>query len=85
MTDSITVERAELDGRVWTARVRYKHKFEDEPVEEVDASHIAQGATARMRGGRVETVDVPDGQLRTQNDVEDIARAVTRDLETTHE
>jgi len=80
------VERTRLEGRVWTARVRYAHKFDDDAAaEEVDASHIAQGATARMRGGRVETVEVPDGQLRDEDDVEDIARAVTRDLETTHE
>lgn len=82
MSDRITVERTELDGRVWTARIRYAHKFDgDEPAEEVDASHVAQGVTATMRGDRVETVEVPDVQLRDAPDVEDIARAVTRDLE----
>lgn len=81
------VKRTRREGKWWTARVRYDHEFDDaasaEPAAtQVDASDVAQGATAKVRDGRVEVVYVPDGQLRSESDVEDIAQQVTRALET---
>lgn len=71
----------EADG-YWVARMRYDHEFSaDADVETQEAWDVCQGATANLRGGRVETITIPSAPLRGEEQVRELAQTITRELE----
>lgn len=90
MSDGI--ERVEQEGHRWIATVRYEHRFEevendDRPwytnqaiVDAVQGASIRRGLT---EDGEVlvHQVSVPDAPMRDEDQVEKLARTVTREIE----